>query len=193
MAALPVHDKFFLTSLSLLLSKAVDVDCGLRHTPPGPGLQYHQMVQRFFKHAAESQWPNGMRCALGRMSSSRSMRGSVGGRRALPLTHKACEVLQYLIGHPGQLVTKEALVQAVWPETAVSDAVLTNRIAELRQALGDDAKRPRFIATVHRRGYRFVAALRTPAPAPSLATAPDDRARTIGMPTSQPALPVLVG
>jgi DNA-binding winged helix-turn-helix (wHTH) protein len=58
------------------------------------------------------------------------------------------------------LVTKEALFQAVWPDTAVSDAVLTNRIAELRQTLGDDAKRPRFVATVHRRGYRFVAALR---------------------------------
>src|SRR5262245_30299211 len=115
------------------------------------------------------------------------------GRRVLPLTRKACEVLQYLATHPGQMVTKEALFQAVWPDTAVSDAVLTNRIAELREALGDDAKRPRFIATVHRRGYRFVAALRTPAPAPSLATAPDDRARTIGMPTSQPALPVLVG
>ena len=115
------------------------------------------------------------------------------GRRVLPLTRKACEVLQYLATHPGQLVTKEALFQAVWPDTAVSDAVLTNRIAELRETLGDDAKRPRFVATVHRRGYRFVAALRTSAPVPSLATARDDPARTIVMPTPQPALPVLVG
>src|SRR5262245_5994989 len=99
------------------------------------------------------------------------------GRRVLPLTRKACEVLQYLVVHPDQLVSKEALFQAVWPETAVSDAVLTNRVAELRQALGDDAKRPRFIATVHRQGYRFVAALRTPARDASLA-ARDDRART---------------
>src|SRR5215831_4582536 len=115
------------------------------------------------------------------------------GRRVLPLTRKACEVLQYLATHPGQLVTKEALFQAVWPETAVSDAVLTNRIAELREALGDDVNRPRFIATVHRRGYRFVAALRTSAPVPSPATARDDRARTIVMLTPQLALPVLVG
>ena len=78
-------------------------------------------------------------------------------RRVLPLTYKACEVLQHLVEHPGQLVTKEALFQAVWPETAVSDTALTNRIAELREALGDDAKRPRYIATVHRQGYRFVA------------------------------------
>src|SRR5215470_18336357 len=115
------------------------------------------------------------------------------GRHVLPLTRKACEVLHYLATHPGQLVTKEALVQAVWPETAVTDAVLTNRIAELREALGDDANRPRFIATVHRRGYRFVAALRTSAPAPSVETARDDRARPIVGLTSQPALPVLVG
>src|SRR5262249_49751905 len=115
------------------------------------------------------------------------------GRRVLPLTRKACEVLQYLVENAGQLVTKEALVQAVWPDTAVSDAVLTTRIAELREALGDDVKRPRFIATVHRRGYRFVAALRTSAPAPSPATAREDHARTIVLPTPQPALPVLVG
>jgi DNA-binding winged helix-turn-helix (wHTH) protein len=38
------------------------------------------------------------------------------GRRILPLTRKACEVLQYLATHPGQMVTKEALFQAVWPE-----------------------------------------------------------------------------
>src|SRR5262245_53665791 len=115
------------------------------------------------------------------------------GRRVLPLTHKACEVLQYLATHPGQLVTKEALFHAVWPEAAVSDAVLTNRIAELRQALGDDAQRPRFIATVHRRGYRFVAALRTPTPATSPAATPDDRAQADVVPTAPPNLPVLVG
>src|SRR5262247_3318723 len=115
------------------------------------------------------------------------------GRRVLPLTRKACEVLHYLATHPGRMVTKEALFQAVWPDTAVSDAVLTNRIAELREALGDDAKRPRFIATAPRRGYRFVAALRTSALVPSLATARDDHARTIVLPTPQPALPGVVG
>src|SRR5262245_48174449 len=114
------------------------------------------------------------------------------GQRVLPLTRKACEVLQYLATHPGQLVTKEALFHAVWPDAAVSDAVLTNRIAELRQALGDDVNRPRFIVTVHRQGYRFVAALRT-APAASLATARNDRAPSIVMRTPRPPLPVVVG
>src|SRR5262249_18985240 len=115
------------------------------------------------------------------------------GRRVLPLTRKACEVLHYLATHPGQLVTKEALVQAVWPETAVTDALLTNRIAEPRQAPGGDVGPPRVIATVHRRGYRFVAALGPSAPAPSVAPARDDRAPTIVMPTPPPVVPVVVG
>jgi DNA-binding winged helix-turn-helix (wHTH) protein len=54
------------------------------------------------------------------------------GTRVVPLTRKACEVLPYLVAHPGQLVTKDALFAAVWPETVVSDGVLTNCIAELR-------------------------------------------------------------
>src|SRR5215813_9328035 len=77
--------------------------------------------------------------------------------RPVPLTNKAFAVLRYLVEHPGQLVTKEALFAAVWPETIVSETTLTNRIGEVRQALGDDPKQPQFIDTVHRRGYRFIA------------------------------------
>jgi class 3 adenylate cyclase len=54
-------------------------------------------------------------------------------------------------------VTKDTLLDAVWPETAVSEAVVRIAIGEVRRALGDTAQAPRFIATVHRRGYRFVA------------------------------------
>ncbi len=122
------------------------------------------------------------------------------GTRVVPLTRKACEVLQYLVAHPGQLVTKDALFAAVWPETVVSDGVLTNCIAELRQALSDHARRPRYIATGHRRGYRFVAPLLPPAPAPSpalpaldLASAPGPSPRTAPLPASHPATPRLVG
>jgi len=122
------------------------------------------------------------------------------GKRVLPLTRKACEVLQYLVAHSGQLVTKDALFQAVWPETVVSEGVLTNCIAELRQALGDDAKRPRCIATVHRRGYRFIAPLHPQAPtprpasqAPDLASAPDPSPLAADQPVSHPAPLPLVG
>src|SRR5262245_18832930 len=73
------------------------------------------------------------------------------------LTPKAVAVLQYLVDHAGQLVTKETLLQAVWPDTIVSDAALTVCIRELRQALHDNAKASQYIETVHRRGYRFIA------------------------------------
>jgi predicted ATPase/DNA-binding winged helix-turn-helix (wHTH) protein len=75
------------------------------------------------------------------------------------LSLKAFAVLQHLIERPGQLVTKEELLEAVWPNTFVTDAVLKVRVGELRKALGDEARTPRFIETAQRRGYRFIATL----------------------------------
>jgi DNA-binding winged helix-turn-helix (wHTH) protein/predicted ATPase len=77
----------------------------------------------------------------------------------IELRPKAFAVLCYLLENAGRLVTKEELLNTVWPEIAVGDAVLKVRIRELREALADDAKTPRFIETVHRRGYRFIAPL----------------------------------
>ena len=78
------------------------------------------------------------------------------GTQTIALTPKAFDVLHYLVTHPDRLVTKDTLLDAVWPETAISDVVVRVAIGELRRALGDTAQAPRFIATVHRRGYRFV-------------------------------------
>src|SRR5262245_24774908 len=79
------------------------------------------------------------------------------GTQPLALTPKAFEVLRYLVTHADRLVTKATLLDAVWPETAISEVVVRVAIGELRRVLGDTAQAPRFIATVHRRGYRFVA------------------------------------
>ncbi|MCI0419169.1 MAG: winged helix-turn-helix domain-containing protein, partial [Acidobacteria bacterium] len=78
------------------------------------------------------------------------------GSEAIKLRPKAFAVLSYLLGRPGQLVTKEEILNAVWPETFVGDAVLKVAIRQLREALDDDPKSPRFIETAHRRGYRFI-------------------------------------
>ena len=83
------------------------------------------------------------------------------GDAVLPLHAKAFAVLCCLVTQAGQLVTKDALLETVWPETAVSEAVLQVAIREVRQALGDPARTPRFIETVHGRGYRFLAPVRT--------------------------------
>ncbi len=73
------------------------------------------------------------------------------------LASKAFAVLAFLVDRPNRLVTKQELLDAVWPDTYVSDAVLKVAVAEIRRALDDDAQSPRFIQTVHRRGYRFIA------------------------------------
>ena len=80
------------------------------------------------------------------------------GPEVIPLSPKAFAVLCRLVTHAGQLVSKAALLEAVWPETAVSEAVLTVAIRRLRRGLGDRARTPQFIETVHSRGYRFIAA-----------------------------------
>jgi DNA-binding winged helix-turn-helix (wHTH) protein len=94
------------------------------------------------------------------------------GKRVIALTSQTFAVLRYLVEHAGQVVSKAELFEALWPDTVVSDGALTFCIVELRKALGDNAKRPQFIETVHRRGYRFIAPLSTSSnqPVPSQET-----------------------
>src|SRR5690242_9042997 len=84
----------------------------------------------------------------------------------IDLTPKAFAVLKELVEAGGELVTKERLLDTVWAETFVGDAVLKVSIGEIRRALGDACRAPRFIETVHRRGYRFIAPLENEAKEP---------------------------
>ncbi len=77
--------------------------------------------------------------------------------QATVLPPKIFAVLLYLVTHPDRLVTKEELLEAVWPKTAVSDAVVRIAVGALRKVLGDTVQQPRYIATMSRRGYRFLA------------------------------------
>jgi DNA-binding winged helix-turn-helix (wHTH) protein len=81
------------------------------------------------------------------------------GEQPIHLRPKTFAVLQCLLEHPGQLLTKSALLNTVWPETVVSEAVLLGCIRDLRRVLRDDPRRPQFIETVHRRGYRFIGSI----------------------------------
>lgn len=78
------------------------------------------------------------------------------GSQSIKLRPKAFAVLEHLLGRPGQLVTKENLIAAAWGETFVGEGVLKVTIRQLREALDDDPRSPRFIETSHRRGYRFI-------------------------------------
>ena len=76
--------------------------------------------------------------------------------RALHITPKALQVLQHIARAAGELVTRVELFAAHWPGQIVTDDALTRCIREIRSVLDDDPRRPRYISTVHTRGYRFV-------------------------------------
>jgi DNA-binding winged helix-turn-helix (wHTH) protein len=75
----------------------------------------------------------------------------------VPLAPKPFAVLCALTRKPDKLVTKNELLDAVWGHRFVTESVLKSAISEVRAALGDDPKQPRYIETVSRRGYRFIA------------------------------------
>ena len=77
--------------------------------------------------------------------------------RAVPFTPKAFDLLAVLAGNPGRLLTKEYLMQAVWPDVVVEESNLTYNIFAIRKALGESSDSARYIETVPKRGYRFVA------------------------------------
>jgi DNA-binding winged helix-turn-helix (wHTH) protein len=80
------------------------------------------------------------------------------GGEPVALAPKPFAVLCALARVPGCLVTKNALLDQVWGHRYVTESVLKTAISEVRAALDDDPRQPRYIATVSRRGYRFVAA-----------------------------------
>jgi DNA-binding response OmpR family regulator len=78
-------------------------------------------------------------------------------RRELSLTPKAAALLEYLMMHPDELLSRERLLDAVWGwDYATGTRTVDTRIAELRRALGDDPARPLYIETVPGQGYCFV-------------------------------------
>jgi len=79
------------------------------------------------------------------------------------LPPRLLDLLAQLVARPGDLLTKNELIAQVWPGVFVTDNSLTRAVSELRRSLGDVAEEPQYIQTVARRGYRFVAQVRTAA------------------------------
>jgi predicted ATPase/DNA-binding winged helix-turn-helix (wHTH) protein len=104
------------------------------------------------------------------------------GTRAISLRPKAFAVLKLLLENPGRLVTKQQVLDRVWPGTFVSDAVLKDSIRQLREVLGDQPKSPTYIETAHRRGYRFIGKIsigKILQDSPRAAEKPEDGARVL--------------
>lgn len=92
------------------------------------------------------------------------------GGEEIKLTPRASSLLAALAERPMEVVSKEQLIERLWGGKAVGDDALTSCVQELRRALGDDPRRPRFVETRHRRGYRLLLPL-VPAAVPSAAAA----------------------
>ena len=100
------------------------------------------------------------------------------GQALVHLRPKVMDVLVLLAAHPGEVVSKDAIITTVWSKRILADAVLSRAVFELREALGDDAQQPRFIETVAKRGYRLLAPVRPPKPPERPLPAPPLQARS---------------
>ena len=104
-----------------------------------------------------------MSYAFGEFRLDAAERRLVRGGEAVHLAPKAHDLLVTLVQHAGHLLTKEALLAAVWPDAFVEEGILAVHISGLRKALGDANRQPAYIETVARSGYRFIAPVTTAA------------------------------
>jgi DNA-binding winged helix-turn-helix (wHTH) protein len=112
-----------------------------------------------------------MRVRFGDCVFDSEMRQLQRGAGAVDLPPKALLLLETLLEQRPRPVSKQALQDRLWPDTFVSESSLARLVAELRQAVGDDAREPRLIRTVHRFGYAFAGEARGLDAAPPAATA----------------------
>jgi TolB-like protein/DNA-binding winged helix-turn-helix (wHTH) protein/tetratricopeptide (TPR) repeat protein len=106
--------------------------------------------------------------------------------RTQRLQDQPLQILDELTGKPGEVVSREALIARLWPKGVVEfDTGLNTAMRKLRSALGDDADTPRYIETLPRKGYRFIAPL-TPAPAPPPLAAPLPGTAPLGLADATP-------
>lgn len=125
---------------------------------------------------------------LGEWEVNQAENSLCSGERSVRLEPRVMDVLVYLAAEPGRVFSKEELLAAVWGGAFVEEGALTQAVHSLRKVLGDDARQPRYILTIPKRGYRLVAQVATeaepepvstpepraaPAPAPVVPTRPD--------------------
>jgi len=107
------------------------------------------------------------------------------GDQVVAVEPKVLEVLVYLAQHSGEVLSRENILGGVWAGTFVTDEVLTYSISELRKAFEDDAKNPKVIQTIHRKGYRLIAPVIWSGGEPSQAEAAAEKREPL--PEAQPS------
>ncbi len=105
----------------------------------------------------ETVAPSGRPFRLGDWLVEPSLNRLSKGKTTTQLELKVMDVLVCLAEQAGKVVTRQEIVDRVWATEYIADNTLTHAVTELRNALGDDARNPSFIETIHRRGYRLIA------------------------------------
>ncbi len=100
----------------------------------------------------------------------------LNGDQPVQLTNKAFQLLRLFVGNPNRLLTKDDILDGVWRDVCVSEGLVKEYVHDLRLVLGDDAKHPKFIETVHGRGYRFLGGVEELSRADGVAAAMKPRA-----------------
>jgi len=122
----------------------------------------HELVARIravLRRARPGRPPltSAQKLVCGKLVMNRPSRRATLGSKELPLTPKAVALLEYMMTHPDELLTRDRLLDSVWGwDYPAGTRTVDTRIAELRRALDDDPDDPRYIETVHGEGYRFV-------------------------------------
>jgi len=117
-------------------------------------------VRAILRRAKASAVPlsSAWKITSGALELDRRARRAALDARVLSLTPKALALLEYLMTHPDELITRERLLDAVWGwDYPAGTRAVDTRVAELRRALGDEAEEPRYVETVTGEGYRFIA------------------------------------
>src|SRR5262245_48010791 len=96
-----------------------------------------------------------MRVHFGDLAMDRDTRQLLRGRQEIRLSPKAFDLLDLLLKHRPGVVSKEKIRDRLWPSTFVSESTLLTVVTDLRSALEDDSRRPRFVRTVRGFGYAF--------------------------------------
>ena len=112
-----------------------------------------------------------MAVRFGDFSLDRDRRLLSRGDEPVPLARKAFDFLDVLVAERPRALSKEQIRDRVWPKAVVSESTVNGLLGELRAALGDDARKPRYIRTVHGFGYAFVAEVAEGAPPTALPAA----------------------
>ena len=115
------------------------------------------------------------------------------GGKPVAVAPKVLELLFALVENRGRIVEKDALMERVWAGSFVEESNLTFSIRQLRKTLGDDAREPRFIETVPRRGYRFIAEVKEILPAGEYEPPPSQQPGKTFPPPHRPFLPLAAG